>query len=295
MKTRCCYPKRYLLLFFSLLVSVGSILMSVSLSSCSSSVKSPLLLSADSLMEIYPDSALSILESISSPQKLPRADRALYALLLTQARHKNYIALGDDSLIKTAVEYYGDKKKSVRAAKAHYYWGATYGEKGYTSFAVDEYLTAIRLMPVRDEFLAMIYDNLADCYEKDELDNVAMEAYRAAYQILKGKSGQIYPMRGIARMFLLQNRKDSALFYYQQALDCALADKDSSLIGALYHDFAMVYNEKKDYILANQYVSKAIMIQEEGAVNACLSKAQIMLNLNQLDSASYFYNNVNSI
>lgn len=290
MKTRCCYPKRYLLLFFSLLVSVGSILMSVSLSSCSSSVKSPLLLSADSLMEIYPDSALSILESISSPQKLPRADRALYALLLTQARHKNYIALGDDSLIKTAVEYYGDKKKSVRAAKAHYYWGATYGEKGYTSFAVDEYLTAIRLMPVRDEFLAMIYDNLADCYEKDELDNVAMEAYRAAYQILKGKSGQIYPMRGIARMFLLQNRKDSALFYYQQALDCALADKDSSLIGALYHDFAMVYNEKKDYILANQYVSKAIMIQEEGAVNACLSKAQIMLNLNQLDSASYFYN-----
>ena len=290
MKTRCCYPKRYLLLFFSLLVSVGSILMSVSLSSCSSSVKSPLLLSADSLMEIYPDSALSILESISSPQKLPCADRALYALLLTQARHKNYIALGDDSLIKTAVEYYGDKKKSVRAAKAHYYWGATYGEKGYTSFAVDEYLTAIRLMPVRDEFLAMIYDNLADCYEKDELDNVAMEAYRAAYQILKGKSGQIYPMRGIASMFLLQNRKDSALFYYQQALDCALADKDSSLIGALYHDFAMVYNEKKDYILANQYVSKAIMIQGEGAVNACLSKAQIMLNLNQLDSASYFYN-----
>lgn len=290
MKTRCCYPKRYLLLFFSLLVSVGSILMSVSLSSCSSSVKSPLLLSADSLMEIYPDSALSILESISSPQKLPCADRALYALLLTQARHKNYIALGDDSLIKTAVEYYGDKKKSVRAAKAHYYWGATYGEKGYTSFAVDEYLTAIRLMPVRDEFLAMIYDNLADCYEKDELDNVAMEAYRAAYQILKGKSGQIYPMRGIARMFLLQNRKDSALFYYQQALDCALADKDSSLIGALYHDFAMVYNEKKDYILANQYVSKAIMIQGEGAVNACLSKALIMLNLNQLDSASYFYN-----
>ena len=290
MKTRCCYPKRYLLLFFSLLVSVGSILMSVSLSSCSSSVKSPLLLSADSLMEIYPDSALSILESISSPQKLPRADRALYALLLTQARHKNYIALGDDSLIKTAVEYYGDKKKSVRAAKAHYYWGATYLEKGYTSFAVEEYLAAIRLMPIRNEFLAMIYDNLAECYEKDGLNNVAMEAYRTAYQILKGKSGQIYPMRGIARMFLLQNRKDSALFYYQQALDCALADKDSSLIGALYHDFAMVYNEKKDYILANQYVSKAIMIQEEGAVNACLSKAQIMLNLNQLDSASYFYN-----
>lgn len=289
MKTRCCYPKRYLLLFFSLLVSVGSILMSVSLSSCSSSVKSPLLLSADSLMEIYPDSALSILESISSPQKLPRADRALYALLLTQARHKNYIALGDDSLIKMAVEYYGDKKKSVRAAKAHYYWGATYLEKGYTSFAVDEYLTAIRLMPVRDEFLAMIYDNLADCYEKDDLYDIAIEAYRQAYQILEGGSQQTYPLRGIARICLLQNKKDSALLYYQKALDYALAEQDSSLIGALYHDLAMVYNEKKDYVQADKYVSKAMIMQGDDAVNVCLSKAQIMLNLNKLDSDSYFF------
>lgn len=290
MKTRCCCSKRYLLAFFSLLVSVGSILMSVSLSSCSSSGKSPLLLSADSLMEIYPDSALSILESISSPQKLPRADRALYALLLTQARHKNYIALGDDSLIKTAVEYYGDKKKSVRAAKAHYYWGATYREKGYTSFAVEEYLAAIRLMPVRDEFLAMIYDNLAECYEEDDLYDVAIEAYQQAYQILKGRSEQTYPLRGIARMCLLQNKKDSALYYYQLTLDDALSDQDSSMVGALYHDLAMVYNEKKDYIQANKYVSKAIAIQGPDAVNTFLSKAQIMLNLNQLDSASYFYN-----
>ena len=291
MKTRCCCSKRYLLAFFSLLVSVGSVLMSVSLSSCSSSVKSPLLLSADSLMEIYPDSALSILESISSPQKLPCADRALYALLLTQARHKNYIALGDDSLIKTAVEYYGDKKKSVRAAKAHYYWGATYREKGYTSFAVEEYLAAIRLMPVRDEFLAMIYDNLAECYEEDRLYNVAIENYRAAYQILKGGNGQTFPMRGIARVFLLQNEKDSALFYYQRALDSALADQDSSLVGALYHDLAMVYNEKKDYTQADKYISKAIMLLGPDAINTCLSKAQIMLNLNKLDSANYFFSN----
>ncbi len=290
MKTKYCCPKRYLLLFSILFVSVGGILMSVSLSSCSSpSVKNPLLLCADSLMETCPDSALSILESITYPQKMPRADRALYALLLTQARHKNYIVLEDDSLIKTAVDYYGDKKKSLRAAKAHYYWGATYSEMGYTSFAVEEYLTAIRLMPVRDEFLAMIYDNLAECYERDELFDIAIGAYRQAYQILRGGSQQIYPLRGIARMCLLQNKKDSALVYYQQALDCALVEQDSSLIGALYHDLAMAYSEKKDYIQADKYVSKAIMIQGQDAVNVCLSKAQIMLNLNKLDSASYFY------
>lgn len=36
----------------------------------------------------------------------------------------------------------------------------------------------------------MIYDNLAECYEKDGLNNVAMEAYRTAYQILEGESAQ---------------------------------------------------------------------------------------------------------
>ena len=54
-------------------------------------------------------------------------------------------------------------------------------------------------------------------------------------------------------MCLLQNKKDSALVYYQQALDCALVEQDSSLIGALYHDLAMAYSEKKDYIQADKY------------------------------------------
>lgn len=247
-------------------------------------------------METRPDSSLSILESITYPQKMPRADRALYALLLTQARHKNYIALGNDSLIKMAVDYYGNNKKSLRAAQAHYYWGATYREMGYTSFAVEEYLAAIRLMPVKDEFLAMIYDNLAECYEEDDLYDVAIEAYRQAYQILKGVSEQTYPLRGIARMCLLQNKKDSALLYYQRTLDCALVEQDSSLIGALYHDLAIVCNEKKDYVKADKYLSKAMMIQGHDAINVCLSKAQIMLNLNKLDSASYFFSkNINQL
>lgn len=98
MKKKYDYFIYYLPLFAFLFIGMGSILLSVSLSSCSSSVKNPLLLCADSLMEVSPDSALSILESISSPQKLSRADRALYALLLTQARHKNYVPLDDDSL-----------------------------------------------------------------------------------------------------------------------------------------------------------------------------------------------------
>ena len=290
MKKKYDYFIYYFPLFAFLFIGMGSILLSVSLSSCSSSVKNPLLLCADSLMEVSPDSALSILESISSPQKLSRADRALYALLLTQARHKNYVPLDDDSLIKTAVDYYGDRDKSLRAAQAHYYWGATYRDMGRTSFAVEEYLKAIRLMPEQNEFLAMIYDNLAECYEEEDLDDVAMEAYRKAYQILKGGSEQAYPLRGIANVYFSQSDRDSALCYYQKALDYALVVQDSNLIGPLYHDLAMVYYEEEDYIQADKYISKAIIaLGQDRSANACLLKAKIMFNLNELDSASYYF------
>lgn len=289
MKNKYDYFLYHFPLFAFLFLGIGSMVLSVPVSSCSSSVRNPLLLSADSLMEDYPDSALSLLESISSPQQLPGADRAFYALLLTQARHKNYIPLDDDSLIKTAVDYYGDTEKSLKAAKAHYYLGATYRDMGRTSFAVEEYLNAIRLMPEKNEFLAMVYDNLAECYEEDDLDDVAMETYRKAYEILKGSKDQIYPLRGIGRVFSLQNEKDSALYYYQQALDCALDVQDSALQEALYYDIALFYNEDKNYIQANEYVSQAIARLGKNRSVVLLLKARIMLNMNQLDSADYYF------
>lgn len=285
------FSMRSLLVLSIMFIGIGSILSSACLFSCSSSVKNPLLLSADSLMETHPDSALSILESISSPQKLTRAERAYYAVLLTQAKHKNYIPLDDDSLIQTAVEYYGDRKKSINAARAHYYLGATYREKGRISFAVDEYLTAIRLMPEENEFLAMMYDNLGECYEEDGLCDVAMNSYREAYQILEGGYEEIYPLKGIARVFLLQNNNDSALFYYQKALDCALEIQDSNLIGALYHDIALIYNDQKDYCQADKYASRAFKkVNREMLMAVYLLKAEIFFNKNNLDSANYFYN-----
>lgn len=52
MKKKYDYFIYYLPLFAFLFIGMGSILLSVSLSSCSSSVKNPLLLCADSLMEV---------------------------------------------------------------------------------------------------------------------------------------------------------------------------------------------------------------------------------------------------
>lgn len=263
-------------------------------SSCTPQKESQVLLCADSLMVAYPDSALTLLENVSSPQKLSRADRALYALLLTQARHKNYIALDDDSLIKTAIDYYGDTKKSLRAAQAYYYWGTTYKDKGNSFFAVEQYLKAIQLMPDENAFLAMIYDNLAECYEEEDLYDVARESYQKSYQILYRDKNVYYPLRGIAHIFLLQNQLDSALCYFHKAFEGLSITQDSGRISVLYNDFATVYLEKKQYIQANEYASKVIMMPNSKDLNGAYHlKGWAMLNLNQIDSARYYFNKIN--
>lgn len=259
--------------------------------SCTSRKENPLLLHADSLMTDYPDSALIMLESIPFPQKLSTGDRALYALLLTQARHKNFIDLDDDSLIKVAVDYYGDKSKCLRAAQAHYYYGATYRDKGNVPFAVEEYLKAIDLMPEENEFLAMIYDNLAECYLDEDLYDVAMEVYKKAYEILKNDKGQAhYPLRGMGNVYLLQSQLDSALCYYQKAVECASVSQDSSSLQLFYNDLATVYFKKKDYNKTNNFVSKVIAMSYSDNLNdAYLLKGRVMLDMNELDSASFYF------
>ena len=57
----------------------------------------------------------------------------------------------------------------------------------------------------------------------------------------------------------------------------------------LYYDLATIYNEEKNYIQANKYVSKAIETMGQNKSIAYLLKAKIMLNMNNLDSTNYFF------
>lgn len=75
-----------------------------------------LLVRADSLMNLHPDSALHMLESISTDSLSTKADRAYHALLLTQARDKNYMVQTDDSLIQVAVRYYDTHEDALLQA-----------------------------------------------------------------------------------------------------------------------------------------------------------------------------------
>ena len=84
---------------------------------CSHSID-PRLKLAESIMEEHPDSALIILTDIDASKFSHSEDIALYGLLLTHARYKNFIDETNDSIISASAEYFlkqDDKERSARA------------------------------------------------------------------------------------------------------------------------------------------------------------------------------------
>lgn len=138
------------------------------------------LILADSLMQSRPDSALCILQGISMDKFATQADSACYALLLTQARDKNYVVQTDDSLIRYAVAYY-DKTNDVRMqAKAHYYWGCVYRDMNRQAEAIREFLIAAPLTEKAKEKrqLGLIYNNIGFIYNIQDFNEKADSIYK---------------------------------------------------------------------------------------------------------------------
>ena len=90
-------------------------IISLLLCGCGRSATRRTLLHAESIMEAYPDSAYTILSTLRMDSTAPEEDRALHALLMTQAMHKTHrLKYGSpndtiqiaDSLMRISEEYY---------------------------------------------------------------------------------------------------------------------------------------------------------------------------------------------
>jgi len=274
------------------------ILFTLLLGSCgkNSYADSYVLMLADSLMQPCPDSALQLLEEISAPQEMGKANRAWYALLLTQARYKNYVPLEDDSLIRTAVDYYENGRDKERLAKSYFYWGCVYREQGDMPIAIDFYLKSLRIMPEGSdsEFVAMTYNHLGDCYNERNMEETARGMYRNAYAInweAHDTLRAFHNLRGIGSTFFLELQLDSAAYYYKQALSMALSLDYPVLLGIIYKDLSGVYNKRGEYEQAHTCIAKAItsLSNMEDITSAYSVKGDILYNMNEKDSALYYW------
>ena len=258
---------------------------------------SSILLLADSLMQSHPDSSLQLLEAIPAPQKMGKTDRAWYALLLTQAKYKNYVSLENDSLIQVAVDYFEKNSDREQLAKSYFYSGCVHREQEDISTAINLYLKSLRTMPQGSDsaFLSMVYNDLGDCYTDQNMEETARNMYRQAYAINVNNHDTLrafHNLSGIGGTFLLELQFDSALIYYQQALEMVLLLDYPVLLGVIYKNLSGVYNEQGEYGQANDCISRAIpyLLDIESSTSAYSLKGDILYNLGKKDSAFYYWN-----
>ncbi|MCM1489393.1 MAG: hypothetical protein NC095_01000 [Muribaculum sp.] len=69
-------------------------------------------------MEEHPDSALILLERLNSINKLSGYNRALFNMLITHARYKNFIDDGNDSIISNAVDFFMKNNNKEEASRS---------------------------------------------------------------------------------------------------------------------------------------------------------------------------------
>ena len=145
------------------------------------------LAAADSLMMTEPQAALDTLMTIDSTDAagLPRAYRALYTLLRTEAEYKCYMPVAGNTTISEAVDYYRRKGTEDRLARALTMQGAVLSESGDPDGAMLAYKEAEPLLEQSGnlEQLGLLHTHIASLYQYNIFNTEeAIVRYRKALE-----------------------------------------------------------------------------------------------------------------
>ena len=221
----------------------------------------------EACMELFPDSALSLLSQIECPECMRGQQRADYALLLTQALDKNYLDnLQSDSLIMIAVEYYKQEGDKLKAGKAYFYYGKVMLLKDRLSDAMQAYLKASSLLEETRDYKVqgMIWEyigylNSAQGLYENSIDNFKHSV--RCYEQASDRRRVLYGYRNMARCYFSLHHNDSAGWYAEKGL--VLSDTISGMKASFLHLLGLIANNEKRYPQAIEYFSKAMEICDD--------------------------------
>ena len=216
---------------------------------------------AETLMNEYPDSAWTLLNTISPDEMEQNRNRALYALLYTQAQDKTYRDETNDSLISVAVDYYRNTEDVRHKFLSYYYKGRVhFNDKDYLS-ATTCYMEAEQLADeVGDDYLAgLLYSELGRIYDIYYDYPKSLDAHRKSAECYE-RAGKIrhrnyiwYNQSNVCRN--LNDYKECERLL-QMALAAGKEGRDSSLIRLSLGTLVMQYVEQKE-------MEKAISLYNE--------------------------------
>ncbi|MDD3201301.1 MAG: hypothetical protein PHP76_04780 [Bacteroidales bacterium] len=250
---------------------------------------------SEALMTDHHDSSLVLLKAVDISQIKTRAAKAKYALLYTQAQHKNYETIQSDSLIGIAVSYYKSHGKKDQYAKSLMYNGAALYDMKHYNQAVEKYKMAEQQAKGSSDYflLGMINSQIGEVYIMTHSDlSYIVARYKLAskYYILgELPKHECSCYAKIGAYYFLMNERDSAFFYIDKSIRIAESWNYSSLLLLNYYTMMLAYAKSNDYAAAKQVGLKAYSkSRTNGSTLSELARAYAYLGMT--DSAKYYYN-----
>ena len=204
---------------------------------------------AEALMSESPDSAWTLLNTISPDEMGQNRNRAFYALLYTQAQDKTYRDETNDSLISIAVDYYRDTDDVRHKFLSYYYKGRVhFNTKDYLG-ATTCYMEAEQLADeVGDDYLAgLLYAELGRIYRLYYDYPKSLEAYQKAAECYE-RAGKIrhrnYMWLNQGLVYRNLDRFDESERLLRMVLESAQEKGDNTLVKSSMGSLVLLYIEE---------------------------------------------------
>ena len=257
----------------------------------------PAMQQAEKLMDTRPDSALHLLQGMADTLTMLSDEAQMYYHLLTiQAKDKQYITHTSDSLINRIVSFYEDSGDKDRLMMAYFYQGRVYRDMNDAPRALNAFQQALDLNTPKLDLLAKTYSQMGYLFMYQGLHDEVIRVNRKAIELYlsQGKRNKIsYALRDIARMYSVKNMQDSALYYYKEACQTTLTDRDSTRYYGILGELGGYFYKLGRFDEAQKTLSKAEKKSEQN------NKAHIYINLGNIyekkqkwDSAYHYYKKV---
>ena len=261
---------------------------------------------ADSLMTADPQAALDTLMTIDSTDAagLPRADRALYTLLRTEAEYKCYMPVAGNTTISEAVDYYRRKGPEDRLARALTMQGAVLSESGDPDGAMLAYKEAEPLLEHSGDLeqLGLLHTRIGELYQKSIVnDKNAIMRFRQALQCFEkaGLPERIMSSHLSLAGMLLVDSADKAVPHLEKGLSMAEALHDTLNMLSAYSLYA--FKEQSTDKFAQiarraeqlyEEISVPSLIEEDiiNSINYCC--AELFMDAEKQDSSLLFLNSI---
>lgn len=231
---------------------------------------------AADLMEERPDSALFLLEELPAGLIVDRRQSARYALLLTQARHKNYIDEQNDSLIGVAVDYFQRHGGEEEQMKSLFYQGVVRNNVGDYGRAIICAMRAKELAEkLQDEYWAgRSCELMADIYSATYFFNEALESRKQAVRYFEKAKSEVFQKYALLRLATAYLDKQD------NAQSCALLDSLVRRVPLSHADSVFTACCQSSLLSALLYSDKYVEAVE---VFKCLQQYNRVYDLTVLD------------